>query len=281
MKARRIEIGFLLFVMLCVGLLSANVANAAIVVTVTTDKPSYGRGALVGVSGAVTSDGSPASGRTIGIEIRNPSDLLLTVLLAETGSYGVYSAFFQLSGTADYGTYRIIVAVSGTDVKGNTTFEVSASPPTDSTPPTISNVAASAITVSSAVIVWTTDEPATSQVECGPTASYGSSTNLDQTLDVDHAMTISGLAPSTTYHFRVKSSDGAGNAAQSGDYTFTTTAQAATTYYTTRSTTYYTTTYETSSSVPEFSANQILLMFLSVISLMFISRRIHRRQKIE
>jgi hypothetical protein len=165
----------------------------------------------------------------VGIEIRKPSDAVLSVLIAETGSDGVYSAFFQLSANADYGTYRIFVAVSQTDVKANTSFEVSLSAPPDTTPPVISNVAASAITDTSATIVWATNEPASSQVEYGTSTGYGSTTPLDQTLDVSHAVALSGLTPSTTYHFRVRSSDGAGNSAQSGDYTFTTVVRASST----------------------------------------------------
>ena len=37
-----------------------------------------------------------------------------------------------------------------------------------------------------------------------------------------HSQTLNGLKPNTTYHFRVKSTDAAGNPAVSEDYTFTT-----------------------------------------------------------
>src|SRR5207249_2650667 len=48
----------------------------------------------------------------------------------------------------------------------------------DVTPPLISAILASGITSSGATIAWTTDEPADSQVEYGPTTAYGGSTSL-------------------------------------------------------------------------------------------------------
>jgi hypothetical protein len=73
-----------------------------------------------------------------------------------------------------------------------------------------------------AYIVWRTDQPGTSQVNYGATASYGSSTAKDSTLVTYHQQTITGLSPGTTYHFQVVSIDGSNNTAASVDYTFTT-----------------------------------------------------------
>ncbi len=101
-------------------------------------------------------------------------------------------------------------------------------PPTDSPPasdvtaPTITSVSVSSITEGSAVITWITDEPASSQVEYGKTADYGLASTLKQGLVVSHSITLSSLEPNTTYHFRVKSRDNAGNEAVSRDYTYTT-----------------------------------------------------------
>ena len=99
----------------------------------------------------------------------------------------------------------------------------------DTTPPTISNVQVIDITETSATITWTTDEPADSTVEYGTTTSYGS-TEYDPTLVTSHSITLTGLSPGTTYHFRVKSTDAAGNTAVSGDYTFTTLESTTPTY---------------------------------------------------
>ena len=94
----------------------------------------------------------------------------------------------------------------------------------DTTPPVISAVIASNVTDSSVIIFWSTNEPATSQVEYGTTDAYGSSTTFNSSLVYLHGVVISGLNPDTTYHFRVRSQDGASppNEALSGDYTFTT-----------------------------------------------------------
>ncbi len=88
--------------------------------------------------------------------------------------------------------------------------------------PIVSSVAVDGITTSSATITWTSDEACTSQVEYGRTTSYGSSSVLDTSLVAGHTVNLAGLSGSTTYHFRVKSTDAASNEATSGDYTFAT-----------------------------------------------------------
>ncbi|MFZ5875666.1 MAG: fibronectin type III domain-containing protein, partial [Nitrospirota bacterium] len=92
----------------------------------------------------------------------------------------------------------------------------------DTTPPVISAVAASDVTSTGATVTWTTNEPSESQVEYGTTTAHGSTTPLNITLVTNHSMTLSGLSPSTTYHFRVTSPDAAGNIGTSADFTFTT-----------------------------------------------------------
>jgi peroxiredoxin len=87
---------------------------------------------------------------------------------------------------------------------------------------TISGVNAFNITDLSATIGWVTDKAATSQLEYGTTNAYGSTTTLDQNLNTSHSITLTGLKPSTTYHFKVKSKDATGNEATSQDQTFTT-----------------------------------------------------------
>ena len=94
--------------------------------------------------------------------------------------------------------------------------------PVDTTAPVISAVSTSNVTDTGAVITWTTDEPADSQVEYGNADTYGTSSSLATTLVTSHTVTLQGLTPDTLYHFRVKSSDAAGNQSISTDYTFTT-----------------------------------------------------------
>lgn len=81
----------------------------------------------------------------------------------------------------------------------------------DTTPPAITGMAPSEINTTSATIRWTTSEPADSQVEYGTTADYGLSTELMAATTTTHARGLSDLGSSTTYYFRVKSKDPAGN----------------------------------------------------------------------
>jgi hypothetical protein len=93
----------------------------------------------------------------------------------------------------------------------------------DTQAPTISSVSANSITSNSATIVWTTNESSDSQIEYGPTASYGSQTSLDISMVTSHSVLLNSLSPSTVYHYRVKSKDAVGNSATGPDNTFTTT----------------------------------------------------------
>jgi concanavalin A-like lectin/glucanase superfamily protein/Big-like domain-containing protein/purple acid phosphatase-like protein len=92
----------------------------------------------------------------------------------------------------------------------------------DITPPVISAVASATVSSTGTTITWTTNEASDSQVDYGPTTSYGSSTALNTAPGTAHSQTLSGLAAGTLYHYRVKSRDAAGNLATSGDFTFTT-----------------------------------------------------------
>ena len=81
------------------------------------------------------------------------------------------------------------------------------------------------ITETTATISWTTNKPATSNIEYGPDTNYGYSfpSPSDTTSDkISHSLALSNLSPDTTYYFNVKSKDVAGNEAVSGDYDFTT-----------------------------------------------------------
>ena len=60
-------------------------------------------------------------------------------------------------------------------------------------------------------ITWTTDVPADSQVQYGPTTSYGSATAVDRTLVTNHSVTITGLSRRANYFFQVLSRDAVGS----------------------------------------------------------------------
>jgi hypothetical protein len=92
----------------------------------------------------------------------------------------------------------------------------------DVTAPVISAVAATGLSSSDATITWTTGEASDTQVEYGPSTSYGALSSLVTTMVTAHSQALAGLAAGTLYHYRVRSRDAAGNLAVSGDFTFTT-----------------------------------------------------------
>jgi len=99
----------------------------------------------------------------------------------------------------------------------------------DTTPPVISGVkVANVLSSGSAEITWNTDEPATSQVSYGTSASYGTlqPSQTDTTLATFHDVILNGLSPQTTFHYKVVSRDAEGNERSSPDATFATAAPA-------------------------------------------------------
>jgi parallel beta-helix repeat protein len=98
----------------------------------------------------------------------------------------------------------------------------SSTPPADTTPPTLSDVSASGVAQTVARIGWTTNDGATSRVEYGTSTAYGSQSTPDNSLATAHEVILGGLTAGMVYHFRVISTDAAGNTATSADFTFTT-----------------------------------------------------------
>jgi hypothetical protein len=94
-------------------------------------------------------------------------------------------------------------------------------PTVDTMPPIIKNVSASSETDTSAVITWTTNEPASGDIEYGKETEYGLTASSAE-LTTDHSITLSDLEPNTAYHFQVTSVDEVGNQASSADNIFVT-----------------------------------------------------------
>lgn len=135
-----------------------------------------------------------------------------------TQSHAVTLAALTPSSTVHYQVSSTDVAGNGPTLSGDATFATSASAPPVIAPPPEASVGGA----SSATITWTTDEPATSQVEYGLTASYGETASAPGS-GVAHAVTLAGLTPSTLYHYRALSTDLCGHGpAASADGTFTT-----------------------------------------------------------
>ncbi|MBI4358501.1 MAG: hypothetical protein HY584_04305, partial [Candidatus Omnitrophica bacterium] len=94
-----------------------------------------------------------------------------------------------------------------------------------------STVLPSTVTSTTATITWITDEQTDSVIEYGTTSSLGLSTT-NSSFVTNHSWTIRSLTTGTTYYWRVKSKDRAGNTVYSAISTFKTlTAAEATTSF--------------------------------------------------
>jgi hypothetical protein len=113
-------------------------------------------------------------------------------------------------------------AAGNESISGDLTFTTS---PVPLPAPVISNVAAGSITTSGATVTWTTDQTSTSSIDYGTTTTYGKSTAANANPVTAHSQVLTGLLPSTLYHYRVHSTNVTGSEAISGDFTFTTLAQ--------------------------------------------------------
>jgi len=142
----------------------------------------------------------------------------------QTYNYGVWwylGTFKMNSGTGNYVEIRNAGPDTSKRVIADAVRFYSPSSGVDSSAPVISGV--SAFTWYDGVAVsWTTDEASTSQVDYGPTASYGTTTTENMNLVTSHTVYIHGLPGNALRHFRVRSRDGLLNSAQSGDNTWTT-----------------------------------------------------------
>ncbi|MBI1911384.1 MAG: fibronectin type III domain-containing protein [Deltaproteobacteria bacterium] len=114
--------------------------------------------------------------------------------------------------------YKVLSRDASGNITTSADYTFTTDAASDVTSPVISNVAVSGITGNSATITWSTDEPATSQVEYGS----GNASALDSELVTIHSVHLTGLNGYTSYDFVVRSADIAGNLAISSYDTFNT-----------------------------------------------------------
>jgi hypothetical protein len=161
-----------------------------------------------------------------------PSGTSVTVMTrtsVDGTAWSAWSAALTSSGAAitspagRYLQYRLNLATgsaSVTPVVESITFGGDSG--VDSNPPAVSGVTVSEITSGSARVSWTTNEPATSQVEYGLSPTYGTATSPDPAMATTHSQVVTNLNPLTIYNYRVVSQDAAGNIGHSANATFTT-----------------------------------------------------------
>src|SRR5207249_3424092 len=103
---------------------------------------------------------------------------------------------YQDTGLSPVTVYTYTVAAF--DAAGNTaSAAVTVTVNNDLTPPVLSGATASALSVDTATISWTTDELADSQVEYGLSTGYGSASVLDASRVTAHTVTLNGLTAGT------------------------------------------------------------------------------------
>ena len=161
-------------------------------------------------------------------------DSPIEMTLAQDENSDPNTVEFTVTGLPNGQTFFLVVTAydnedpSNESGPSNEVDTGSASP--DTTPPVISNVQVSSTTENSAVIVWTTDEPSDSTVQCGTSSSTWGNypfSEHDATLVTGHSVLLTDLAAGTSYCFRVGSTDGSENGPTiSDESTFTTLAAA-------------------------------------------------------
>lgn len=200
---------------------AGNLGDAANVTVVVDNQPPDGS---VLINGGAAATRSTAA--TLTLSASDALGAVTQMRFSNTGTsfspaeaYATTKAWTLSSGAGTKSVY-----VQFKDAAGNWSGSFNDSIVLDTTAPVISGVSPSNITGDAATISWTTDEPATSQVEYGRTTSYGSLTPIDVNLVTTHRITLSGLAARRTYSYRVRSKDGAGNERVGSNGTFTTAA---------------------------------------------------------
>lgn len=172
----------------------------------------------------------PLLGATVNANITRPDANIDSLALNDAGtagdsipSDGIYTGTYTKADIP--GAYLIIADVSGVASTGafNTQVKKTIQVIVDM-PPIVSNVMSRVTAVRSTSvdveISWDTDEPATAQVEYGLATNYGHTSTLDTSFGTRHIVSLIGLSRFTTYHYRVRSEDTAGNETVSNDYLF-------------------------------------------------------------
>ena len=193
--------------------------------TATSGNSTFVTTTSIPVISSVTSGGLSGTSATITWATDQPSSS--QVEFGTTAAYGslsllnsalVTSHSVILTGLTPGTAYSFAVLSTnpaGTATSANFTFS------TTVPLPSISGVAISGITATSATVTWNTDQASNSQLSYGTSQAYGLLSSLNSALVTSHSVTLTGLASNTTYNFAVLSTDAAGTA-KSSNFSFAT-----------------------------------------------------------
>jgi len=142
----------------------------------------------------------------------------------------VSATLSNLSSGTTYHFRIIAMSPAGTSVGSDQTFTTGGTPPAPSTPPSASTGSAASLGASAATVTGTVNPGGQSSqyyFEYGTTSNYGIETAPQDagsgTSDEAASASLSGLSPSTTYHYRLVAVN-PGGTALGHDQTFTTTS---------------------------------------------------------
>lgn len=167
------------------------------------------------------------------VVIANPASLSTTATFSANGTYILMLSASDGVHTPAFDAVQITVGAGGTTgggtTGGGTTSGGTTSGGTTSgttggggSAPTLGVVGVNSVDLTSAIVTWTTNVPATSVVAYGTTSALGQAVS-DPALTTSHHVVVSGLSAGTVYHLQVSSADSAGNSASSADVPFVTT----------------------------------------------------------
>jgi hypothetical protein len=189
---------------------------------------SWPRATFVSADPAVVEQDTQVSVAISGTNFRDVDDVQLSHPGVQiTGAtVGCHQMLLTLNVAADATPGPVNVTVTHpSSVAGTVSalFSV-AEPQADVTPPEITGVGATEVDGTSAVIVWSTDEPADGLVRVRKQGHTNYRTVAVAGLSTEHAVSLTGLEPETTYEYHVSSTDEAGNTTTTTpDHTFSTT----------------------------------------------------------
>ena len=178
-----------------------------------------------GVTVTVPISGATVAGSSVTLTATSTDDVAVTnvqfkvdgVNVGASGATSPYSITWNSKSVAD--GVHTISAVANDAALNYATSSISVT--VRNAGPVISLISSGTPTTTSATITWTTDENATSVINYGPTVGYGSASS-SAALVTSHSVTLTGLTPSTTYHFQVQSVDAQSNTSTSIDQVFVT-----------------------------------------------------------
>jgi hypothetical protein len=186
------------------------VAPSAVSLLAPTDVTAT-NAADVAFSWSPTTSTCPIASLAYKLEVASTSDFASPILTTVYNS-GTSSVFTGIPTGSFF--WRVIADDGYGNISTSSAFQLTV----DRTPPIISGIShvvtnPTSTTDALATISWNTDEPTTSNLEFS-TVSGGSYTALSSDLTADntsHSRVINSLLADTTYYFRVRSTDTAGN----------------------------------------------------------------------